>query len=69
MRWFDPAGWVSLVEEHRVQVSAVVPSMIQMLLAQPLEEARVFAGLFLPNEEVRRREAGDLRKMGFQPWR
>jgi long-chain acyl-CoA synthetase len=38
MRWFDPAGWVSLVEEHRVQASAVVPSMIQMLLAQPLEE-------------------------------
>ena len=38
MRWFDPAGWVSLVEEHRVQSSALVPSMIQMLLAQPLEE-------------------------------
>jgi long-chain acyl-CoA synthetase len=38
MRWFDPAGWVSLVEEHRVQVSALVPSMIQMLLSQPLED-------------------------------
>ncbi|MCU1674934.1 MAG: hypothetical protein JWN77_3047 [Frankiales bacterium] len=38
MRWFDPAGWVQLVEEHRVQSSALVPSMIQMLLAQPLEE-------------------------------
>ena len=38
MRWFDPAGWVSLVEEHRIQASALVPSMIQMLLAQPLEE-------------------------------
>ena len=37
MRWFDPAGFVQLVEEHRVQVSALVPSMIQMLLAQPLE--------------------------------
>jgi len=39
MRWFDPAGWVKLAEEHRVQGSALVPSMIQMLLAQPLEEA------------------------------
>jgi long-chain acyl-CoA synthetase len=38
MRWFDPAGWIDLVEEHRLQVSALVPSMIQMLLAQPLED-------------------------------
>jgi long-chain acyl-CoA synthetase len=38
MRWFDPAGWIALVEEHRLQTSALVPSMIQMLLAQPLEE-------------------------------
>ena len=39
MRWFDPAGWVKLAEEHRVQGSALVPSMIQMLLTQPLEKA------------------------------
>jgi long-chain acyl-CoA synthetase len=39
MRWFDPAGWVQLAEKHRAQGSALVPSMIQMLLGQPLEEA------------------------------
>ena len=39
MRWFDPAGWLTLAQEHRVQGSALVPSMIQMLLGQPLEEA------------------------------
>ena len=39
MRWFDPAGWVKLAEQHRVQGSALVPSMIQMLLSQPLEKA------------------------------
>jgi long-chain acyl-CoA synthetase len=39
MRWFDPAGWLKLAEEHRVQNSALVPSMIQMLLGQPLEQA------------------------------
>jgi long-chain acyl-CoA synthetase len=39
MRWFDPAGWVDLAQRHRVQRSALVPSMIQMLLSQPLEEA------------------------------
>jgi long-chain acyl-CoA synthetase len=39
MRWFDPAGWVKLAERHRVEGSALVPSMIQMLLSQPLEEA------------------------------
>jgi long-chain acyl-CoA synthetase len=38
MRWFDPAGWVALAEQHRVQSSSLVPSMIQMILAQPLEE-------------------------------
>ena len=38
MRWFDPAGWVALVEEHRIQGTALVPSMISMLLTQPLED-------------------------------
>ena len=39
MRWFDPARWLKLAQQHRVQSSALVPSMIQMLLAQPLEQA------------------------------
>ncbi len=43
MRWFDPAGWVKLAAEHRIQASALVPSMIQMLLTQPLEEADLSA--------------------------
>ena len=38
MRWFDPAGAIALIEEHRIKTTALVPSMIQMLLAQPLEE-------------------------------
>lgn len=38
MRWFDAAGWLSLVERHQVQTSSLVPSMIAMLLAQPLED-------------------------------
>ena len=38
MRWFDPAGFVALVEEHRTQTSALVPSMISSLLTQPLEQ-------------------------------
>ena len=38
MRWFDPAGFLRLVQEHGVQTSALVPSMIGMLLTQPLEE-------------------------------
>jgi long-chain acyl-CoA synthetase len=43
MRWFDPAGWLELAERHRVQRSTLVPSMIQMLLAQPLEQADLSA--------------------------
>jgi long-chain acyl-CoA synthetase len=38
MRWFDPAAWLELAQQHRSQVSAVVPSMLQLLLAQPLED-------------------------------
>jgi long-chain acyl-CoA synthetase len=43
MRWFDPAGWVKLASEQRAEGSALVPSMIQMLLGQPLEEADLSA--------------------------
>ncbi|MDQ1695115.1 MAG: long-chain acyl-CoA synthetase, partial [Frankiaceae bacterium] len=38
MRWFDPVGWLQLAQEHRTEISALVPSMIQMLLAQPMED-------------------------------
>src|SRR5580704_14836015 len=38
MRWFDPAGWLDLAQRHRVNVSPMVPSMLQMLLQQPLED-------------------------------
>jgi long-chain acyl-CoA synthetase len=37
MRWFDPVGWLELAQQHGVQLGVVVPSMLQMLLAQPLE--------------------------------
>ena len=36
---FDAADWVALVAGHRLDGGAVVPSMLQLLLAQPLEEA------------------------------
>ncbi len=60
MRWFDPAGWVKLAEEHKVQGSALVPSMIQMLLSQPLEDmdlsnlVAISSGAAPLAEEVRR---------------
>ncbi|MFZ0380375.1 MAG: AMP-binding protein [Solirubrobacteraceae bacterium] len=38
LRWFDPATFLSMVQEHGVQSAPLVPSMIQLLLAQPLEE-------------------------------
>jgi long-chain acyl-CoA synthetase len=42
-RWFDPAGWLRLAQQHRVQAASLVPTMIQMLLAQPLEDADLSA--------------------------
>lgn len=38
LRWFDPTAFLELIQEHRLQTSAVVPSMLQILLSQPLEE-------------------------------
>jgi long-chain acyl-CoA synthetase len=38
LRWFDAATWVRLAAEQRSQTAAMVPSMLAMLLAQPLEE-------------------------------
>ena len=38
MRWFDPAAFLALVQEHKVHSAPLVPSMIQMLLAQPVED-------------------------------
>ena len=38
MRWFEPVAFLELVVEHQIQISAVVPSMLQLLLSQPLEE-------------------------------
>lgn len=37
-RWFEPAAFLRLAAEHRVEVMSVVPSMLGMLLTQPLEE-------------------------------
>jgi long-chain acyl-CoA synthetase len=38
MRWFEPGSFLELAQEHRTQVTPVVPSMLQLLLAQPLED-------------------------------
>jgi long-chain acyl-CoA synthetase len=38
MRWFNPEAWLDLAQEHRTQIVAVVPSMLHLLLAQPLED-------------------------------
>jgi long-chain acyl-CoA synthetase len=37
LRWFDTSAFLELIERHRLQTSAVVPSMIHLLLAEPLE--------------------------------
>ncbi|MGZ4213590.1 MAG: class I adenylate-forming enzyme family protein [Actinomycetota bacterium] len=37
-RWFDPVEFLRLIQEHKVEIATVVPSMIQILLSQPLED-------------------------------
>jgi long-chain acyl-CoA synthetase len=38
MRWFEPERYLQLIGRHRVQQTAAVPSMLQVLLGQPLQE-------------------------------
>ena len=38
LRWFDPTAFLELIGEHQLQQSAVVPTMLQILLGMPLEE-------------------------------
>jgi long-chain acyl-CoA synthetase len=38
LRWFDPATYLALIGEHQLQLSAVVPTMLQILLGLPLED-------------------------------
>jgi long-chain acyl-CoA synthetase len=38
MRWFDAESWLARAQEHRCQIAPVVPSMLYMLLREPLEE-------------------------------
>ncbi|MDP3714411.1 MAG: AMP-binding protein [Mycobacteriales bacterium] len=37
-RWFDPVGFLDLVEKLEVHNAACIPAMLQALLAQPLEQ-------------------------------
>jgi long-chain acyl-CoA synthetase len=47
LRWFDPEAFLTLIAEHRLQLAAVVPSMLQILLSQPLEDHDLSSLLFL----------------------
>jgi long-chain acyl-CoA synthetase len=38
LRWFDADSWLRLAAEQRSQITAIVPSMLAMLLARPIEE-------------------------------
>ncbi|HEY1592313.1 MAG TPA: AMP-binding protein [Solirubrobacteraceae bacterium] len=38
LRWFDPTLYLEMIAEHRIQLAAAVPTMLQVLLSQPLED-------------------------------
>ena len=38
MRWFEPEAWLRAAQDHRVQIAPLVPSMLYLLLRQPLED-------------------------------
>ncbi len=75
LRWFDPARFLELIAEHRLHMSAVVPSMIHLLLAQPLERHDLSSLRYLgcgaaplaPNaaQEIERRIPGVTVRQGY----
>jgi long-chain acyl-CoA synthetase len=46
-RWFNAAEWVALCEQHHSQRTALVPAMVQMILAEPLEDAALYSLLYV----------------------
>jgi long-chain acyl-CoA synthetase len=38
MRWFNPTEFLTLVARHKVRATALIPAMIQALLAAPVED-------------------------------
>ncbi len=47
LRWFDPDAFLELIGRHELQLSAVVPSMLQILLSKPLEDYSLSSLRFL----------------------
>ncbi|HET8977464.1 MAG TPA: AMP-binding protein [Solirubrobacteraceae bacterium] len=47
LRWFEPQAFLDLIAEHALQHSAVVPTMLQLLLSLPLEHHDLSSLLFL----------------------
>jgi long-chain acyl-CoA synthetase len=47
LRWFNATTFLELVQEHRIQNVAVVPSMLQLLLGQPLEDYDMSSLLYI----------------------
>jgi long-chain acyl-CoA synthetase len=37
-RWFDPTEFMQLIQDQKIQVATVVPSMVQILLSLPVED-------------------------------
>jgi long-chain acyl-CoA synthetase len=75
LRWFEPRRFLEMVAEHRLQTCAVVPSMIHLLLAQPLEEFDLSSLVYLgcgaaplapqAAEEIERRIPGVTVRQGY----
>ena len=47
MRWFDPTGFLDLAESLAIQRATAVPAMLQMLLAEPLEQRDLSAWAYV----------------------
>ncbi len=74
-RWFEPKQFLSLIAEHGIQQSALVPTMFGLLLSEPLESYRLDTLRFLSSggaplapelaEEFRRRVPGVSIRQGY----
>ena len=75
LRWFNATSFLELIQEHRLQMSSLVPSMLQLLLAQPVEDYDLSSLIYITSggaplppeteEEFRRRVPGAQVRQGY----
>ena len=65
MRWFDPTGWLTLVQQEGVQTGGVVPTMLRLITDQPMEDYDLSSLRRLTSGSAPSRSASAISRVGL----